>query len=1126
MVNSKFRYRNVVHLRASTTYSLLESAVKVSDLVALCRKYKCPAIGITESHNLFSVLELSMELASSGVQHIIGCKLRLHMPEYQNNMHHKSMRQYDDIILFAQSYIGYKNLVKLLSDSYCYKDSDMKEAYISIDQLHQYQEGIICLTAGKKGTLYRLLMDNRYNAAGEFLERLKAIFSDRVYVEISRGSEEEHKMSMQLIDLAYQFDVALVATNPIDFVKSVSKLHPDGNVHHETLLCLAHGDTYRSKHKYSCKEHYFKSASEMRRIFADIPEALDNTVVIAQRCSFILEKKPPLLPRYLSNASDEEEATLLRQNACDGLESLLQTQVYPYSPDSNEEQKGQIKKKYFDRLNYELGIITKMGFSGYYLIVADFIRWSKDHNISIGPGRGSGAGSIVAWSVGITTVDPIYFGLLFERFLNPERVSIPDFDIDFCPENRDTVIEYVRNKYGKDRVAQIITFGTLQPRVVMRDVARVHNIPMGEIDEICKMIPYNPVNPVSLQEALDGDETLRKKCKRDKNIGLVTEIALLLENLKRHVSTHAAGVVISDAPLTDIVPLYSDSNSSIPIIQYSLKHAENAGLVKFDFLGLTTLTVIRRCCDLVQSNGKQVNLEDFTDDKTFQMLSEGKTVGVFQFEGLGIREAIKQLQPDTIHILLALSALYRPGPLDNIPIYIECRHGRRQPDYLHPKLEIVLKETFGVIIYQEQVLQIAQILAGYSLGQADILRRAMGKKIKSEMDDQRGIFVEGAIRNGIQASQAEHIFDLVAKFAGYGFNKAHAVSYGMLSYQTAYLKAHHPVEFMTVLLNLDISDLNKLRILYEETKELAIKVLPVDVNSSAAYFKIEKSPGDCESIRVGLGAMRNVGIQAAEAIVEEREARGLFVDLHDFASRLVVSNMVNKRAIEALILAGAFRELEDNRLLLFDTINQIWDVMQLTARDKKSKQNTFFDVVQSDKQNIVKNVAENKAQQKRWTQYDQLIKEHRIVGYYFDKHPLQLYEGFLNSLNIKYYDSVESLDHTLPSHFVTLVAQIIDWKKKTAGYNLLLSDPKAEYEVMVFNKDTSQSISSLRNQFIVLHVEVKIQDLTKRLLVRSIDVLDEYLDKMKQKFVISTDDIKWYINYRKYSIRRKGLALN
>ena len=1115
MKNSNFQYQHMVHLRAGTTYSLLENAVKVGDLSTLCHKYRCPAIGVAETHNLFSSLELSITLASSGIQHIIGCKLHLYEPEFQPEM------KTDDIVLFAKNHMGYKNLVKILSNSYFYQNPNLKEAHISIQQLRQYNEGIICLTASKGGTLYRLLQDNRHESAARFVTILKEIFADRLYIEISRCSEEERRMSSQHIDLAYKYDIPLVATNPINFIKSVSRLHPDGNAHHETLLCLAHGDRYESPHKYSCREHYFKSAREMRQLFADIPEALDNTVVIAQRCSFMLEKKPPLLPKYPDTGHGITESKLLYQNASEGLEILLNK--YVYQPSDDHDNRSQIHKQYFDRLNYELDIITKMGFSGYYLIVADFIQWSKKNHIPIGPGRGSGAGSIIAWALNITTVDPIYFGLLFERFLNPERISIPDFDIDFCPEHRDRVIEYVRNKYGKDKVAQIITFGTLQPRAVMRDVARVHNIPMGEIDEICKMIPYNPVNPVSLQESLDADETLRKKCKRDKNISTVTEIALLLENLKRHVSTHAAGVVISDTALTDIVPLYADHNSSIPIIQYSLKHAENAGLVKFDFLGLTTLTVIRKCCDLIEARGKKIDLDNFEDETTFQLLSEGKTVGVFQFEGTGIREAIKQLQPDSIHILLALSALYRPGPLDNIPTYIECRHGRQKPNYLHPKLEVVLKETFGVIIYQEQVLQIAQILAGYSLGQADLLRRAMGKKIKSEMDAQRNIFVSGAISNGIDAEQADYIFDLVAKFAGYGFNKAHAVSYGILSYQTAYLKANYPVEFMTVLLNLDIGDLNKLRLLYEETKKLSISILPVDINKSHAYFNIEETPNG-SAIRVGLGALRNVGIHAAETMAQYRNSA--FLDLHDFIRRLAPHNAVNKRAIESLITAGAFDTLDDNRQLLYETLHQIWDIEQLSLKDKKRKQNLLFDLSNSDKQNMINHMSKTHKHKSRWTQYDQLLKEHHVIGYYFDTHPITIYQGFLDILQIQYYHSVENMTQESDRKSIKLAAQLIDWKKKPAGYNLLLSDPSAEYEIMVFNKEVGRSISSMKTHFVVMDIEIRIQGLTKRLFVQSIALLDDYLNTLNKKFTISTDDVEVVHKLKQVMNQTEGLGVN
>ena len=815
----------------------------------------------------------------------------------------------------------------------------------------------------------------------------------------------------------------------------------------------------------------------MEKIFVDLPEAIANTAIIAKRCAVMAEGRAPMLPK----TSDNEAEELVRQ-AHEGLKQRL----IDYQGDT---------EVYFKRLEFELDVIGKMNFPGYFLIVSDFIKWSKNNGIPVGPGRGSGAGSVVAWSLYITDLDPIRFGLLFERFLNPERISLPDFDIDFCQNRRDEVIKYVQEKYGVDRVAQIITFGKLQARAVLRDVGRVLQIPYGQVDRISKLVPFNAVNPVTLQQAIEMEPMIKQEQKDDPAIDKLLKIALQLEGLHRHASTHAAGLVIADKPLQDILPLYADDKSSMLVIQYSMKYGELAGLVKFDFLGLKTLTVIDAATKLIHKKipDFDVNKIPLTDPNVFVMMSKGLSTGVFQFESSGMKDALRKMRPDSFEDLIALGALYRPGPMDNIPAYIACKHGVQQPDYLHPSLESVLKETFGVIIYQEQVMQIAQIMGGYSLGAADLLRRAMGKKIKAEMDDQRQIFVSGAIKNGVDEQQASSIFDLVAKFAGYGFNKAHATAYALISYQTAYLKANFPLEFFTASFNLEIDDTDKVNIFQQEAKAFNIVILPPDINISQSNFIIEK-----DAIRYGLAALKNVGLQAVELICQERE--GTFTDIFDFAAR-VNSKALNKRMLESLIKAGAFDSLNPNRQQLYIAVDTLSNYNSALVKEKNSNQIGLFG------NNIKEQYKPSLPKIEDWGIKDKVVFEFEALGFYLSSHPLDQYKDILSQSSIITTDYLKD-EHMMGYSIVELAGMIISTKARVSPkgryLQAILSDHFGSVEISFFNDELLSQIPRLFEQNIPLMIKAELRkdEGGIRLSGQEVRSLDDYLNEKLNSLTI------------------------
>jgi len=952
---------------------------------------------------------------------------------------------------------------------------------VALADLAQESDGLICLAGGAGGPVGRPLAEGQTEAAEAALAALKEIFPGRLYIELQRhGSPEELRSETGLVDLAYAHDLPLVATNDAYF--------PDRDFYeaHDALMCIAQGRIVADDDRRRLTpEHFFRPAEEMRALFADLPEACDNTLVIARRCAFIPQSRKPILPAFPLPAG-EDEVSALRTAAREGLAARHASPAFAGADD-------EALRPYRERLEFELDMIVKTGFAGYFLIVADFIQWAKRQGIPVGPGRGSGAGSVVAWALTITDLDPLRFGLLFERFLNPERVSMPDFDIDFCQDRRDEVIRYVQQKYGRDRVAQIITFGKLQARAVLRDVGRVLAMPYGQVDRIAKLVPYNPAHPVSLDKAIRSEPQLQAARDSDEAVARLLTTALRLEGLYRHASTHAAGVVIGDRPLRELVPMYRDPRSDMPVTQFNMKWVELAGLVKFDFLGLKTLTVLARCFDLLMARGVELDLSNLPldDPKTFELLSRGDTVGVFQLESSGMRDYLRKLQPNRFEDIIAMNALYRPGPMENIPRYIAVKHGEEKPDYLHPALVDILKETHGIMIYQEQVMQIAQVLAGYTLGGADLLRRAMGKKIQSEMDAQRKSFVEGAVARGVAPGKAEQIFDQMAKFAGYGFNKSHAAAYGLVAYQTAYLKANYPVEFLAASMTLDLGNTDKLNHFRQELSRLGIALLPPDINRSDVAFSVEADPETGKpAIRYALAAVKGVGQQAMRELVAERAAHGPYKDVFDFARRLDTKSF-NRRQFENLVKAGAFECLNPNRAQSFAAADLLLRQASRAAEERVTKQENLFAGVDPGfaARPSLPVVAD-------WPPVERLQHEFDAIGFYLSSHPLDPYAKSLERAGVlRWVDLPVALAANGSTRF-RLAGIVIGKKERTSARGnrfafVQLSDNSGAFEVTVFSEVLAQTRGVLEGgQPLVVTVDVRREEENLRLTVQKIEPLD------------------------------------
>jgi DNA polymerase-3 subunit alpha len=1019
-----------VHLRVKSAYSLLEGAIRPSELAELARANGMPAVAVTDVNNLFGVFEITEYAAKKGVQPIVGALLSVELGEAQLATGLARTTRPPSLPLLVQNETGYGNLAKLLSTAYL-GAAPGDWPHVTEAALAAHSEGLIALTGGPGGPLNKLIDEGQPAAAAHLLDRLKAIFGDRLYVELQRhGLPEERAGENVIVDLAYAKDLPLVATNDVHFGKA------DMYEAHDALLCIADG-TYVSQdeRRRLTREHRFKSAAEMAAQFADLPEAIENTIEIARRCAFRPKKRNPILPKFEpeSGLSPADELTAQA-------EAGLARRLKEHGLFADE-------KVYRDRLAYELGVIIRMDFPGYFLIVSDFMKWTRGQGIPVGV-RGSGATSLVAWALDITGLDPIRFGLLFERFLNPERISMPDFDIDFCQERRDEVVRYVQHKYGQDRVAHIIALGSLQARAAVRDVGRVLQMPLGLVDRIAKLIPNPPGKSISLAEAIESEPRLEQIAEQEPIAQRLFSIVRKIEGLYRHASTHPAGVVIGDRPLDEIVPLYRDPRSEMPVTQFDYEDAEKSGLVKFDFLGLKTLTVIAKAEELLKKRGIELNTQeiDFDDALTFEMLAKGDSVGVFQLEGAGMRDLMRKMKPDHINDLVALVALYRPGPMDSIPKYIACKRGREKPEYLHPLLEPILNETFGVMTYQEDVMRIARELGGYTMGQADLLRRAMGKKIASEMAMHRETFVKGSASKGVPKGVAEQIFEQAAKFAGYGFNKGHAAAYAQVAYQTAYLKANYPVEFLAASMTLDASSTDRLNVFRQEAQRLGIKVVPPDLNRSDAFFTCDAEKSE---IYYALAAVKGVGRQAMEHLVAQRTAGGPFRSVGDFARR-VDSKLVNKRAFESLVRAGALDALCPNRRQLVESGDQILNESALVNRERETGQSTLFGETAGAGDSLRLAAIDD------WLPHERLTEEFSAIGFYLSGHPLDGYDASLKRLGAVTIAALS--EDRRRSGFRARLAGTLIKKQERRGKNdqpygfLTLSDPTGMFEVMVFSE--------------------------------------------------------------------------
>ncbi|MED5254241.1 MAG: DNA polymerase III subunit alpha [Pseudomonadota bacterium] len=1043
---------NYIPLRTTSQYSLLEGAMQIESIVNKAINHKIPAIGLTDRNNLFGALEFSEKLIEKGIQPIIGCNLSFYNQKMDGS-----------IVCLAKNEEGYKNLIRLSSELFLSNDDEK----LKLSKLSDFNEGLILLSGGYGGLINNYLKFGLKKDALELTHKLKKIFQDRLYIEIQRMGKDDFEID--LLDISNDLNLPIVASNTIFFESK------DRFTSHDALIAIKESTTVNNSNRETLtNEFYFKSPEEMINLFEDMPDAINNSLEIAHRTAFKVSKSDPRLPRFSGLDSQGETDELVHQ-AKEGLKVKIQENNI-----SNEEI-------YWDRLKTELDIIISMNFPGYFLIVADFIKWSKSKNIPVGPGRGSGAGSLVAWALTITDLDPIKFNLIFERFLNPERISLPDFDIDFCQDRREEVIEYVQDKYGKDSVAQIITFGSLQSRAVLRDVGRVLGLPYGQVDRICKLVPNNPANPTTLSEAIDGDIRIREERDNDDDIASMLKIGLELEGLYRNASTHAAGLVIGDEPLQNIVPLYRDPRSEMPVTQFNMKWVEAAGLVKFDFLGLKTLTVIDKAINLIKQK-KDIDIDiskiPLDDKATYELLGTGNTIGIFQLESSGMQDVLRNMQPDCFEDIIALVALYRPGPMDNIPKYIACKKGDDKPDYMDDSLEKILKETYGVIIYQEQVMQTAQILSNYSLGEADILRRAMGKKIKSEMDAQKERFISGAIKNGINEKKADYIFEQVAVFAGYGFNKSHAAAYALIAYQTAYLKTHFPEFFITASMSLEKDNTDKLSVFVNDAKKMGIKILPPDINKSKMDFDVEEN-----DIRYGLGAIKNTSQKDMIQINDEVHQNGNFKDLYDFAQRLDAS-VLSKKNLEFLAYSGTFDAIENNRNKVYQSINILSSISNAAMEKNSNNQDYLFDDEFENFSHIPLPEVDN------WTNSESLEKEFTAIGFYLSGHPLNEYEQIIKDKKIKYYSDINSSE---TKYKIAGTISYVKERKSQRGRNFAfvgLTDENNQFEITLF----SDILFKVRNFLIpglsiIAEVETQRNDNNLRLLTIDLFPLEELMKK-------------------------------
>tara|TARA_B100001175_G_scaffold259226_1_gene227905 strand:- start:83 stop:3499 length:3417 start_codon:yes stop_codon:yes gene_type:complete len=1123
------RNNNFNHLKIHTQYSICEGAIKIDDLKDFSKENKIRSLGLSDTSNLCGALEFAEKISKSGTQPIIGTQINF---RYDNTT--------GLLPLFALNKEGYKRIIELSSLSFL-KNDQMSDPHLELKELLIKNSGVAIFSGTIHGLFGKLFNKGKFTDVKNLYSSIKSKFKDRFYLEIQRhGDLNEIGFEKFNLGLSLDLEVPIIATNEVFYINK------DMHEAHDALICIKNKTYVNDKNRLKFSDqHYFKDNSEMSKLFEDLPEALENNYNFPYRCNFRPLFSNPILPNISSDKDGNADQVLIK-NSFDGLKEKFEKifKIENKNLTSNEDY-----LKYKDRLDHELNIIIEMKYASYFLIVSDYIKWAKNNDIPVGPGRGSGAGSLVAWCLSITDVDPIKFNLIFERFLNPDRISMPDFDIDFCEEKRDLVFEYLTTKY-KDSVAHIITFGKLKARMVIRDVGRVLGLAYGFVDSISKMIPFDPSRPQNLTECIASEPRLQKLINDDPRVKKLTNLSLKLEGLNRNVATHAAGVVIADKKLTEVVPLYKDSSANLllPSTQFDMYSAENAGLIKFDFLGLKTLTVINNTQKLIRKKIKNFNIEDinFEDQKVFDLLSSGRTVGLFQVESAGMREALIQMKPNHIEDIIALVALYRPGPMSNIPTYNDCKHGKQMPDYLHPLLEDILKPTYGVIIYQEQVMQIAQKLSNFTAGQADILRRAMGKKKRAELERQKQSFINGAVNNGISKDVAAGIFLKIEPFAEYGFNKSHAAAYAIISYQTAFLKTYYPREFIAASMSMDISNQNKLSEFYEELKRLDIKIVRPDINECFSDFRT-----DDHNFYYALGGIKAVGYEAISNIVKERLTNGKFKSISDFLNRVNPKD-INKLQLEGLVKAGAFDNLNPNRQSLFNSIPNFIIKSKNIFESKSANQIDLFGESKSQENEIILKIDD-------WKFEERLSKEFEAVGFFISDHPLNQYKEVFDDYNIIDYQNFNNNDDLKDSNIAATLLKIQE-RKTAKGNNyavLKLTDLNSVFELFIFsdileiNRETLKegksliltlvkSISNEENRFKRINVQkiVSLQDLLNKPInkvtfnLKSLKELDEISkilpEKGKTLVKINFNDKEKNFNFlltNKRNIERKTINL-
>ncbi len=1084
-----------INFKIHSQYSICEGAVKIDELAEYCKNNKIKAIGLCDSLNLCGALEFAEKISKVGTQPIIGSQINFKI---------------DNIIgklpIFARTEEGYKNLTKLSSVSYLESEAT-SDPYCNLENLYNNSNGLAVLS----GTVYdlfgKLYKLNKLDLIKSLLKKISNTFHNNFYIEIQRHSEiDEKNFEDFLISVSSELSLPLISSQEVFYIKE------DMAEAHDALICVGEksfvDDINRKKFK---NNHFLRNLNDLKDLFKDIPEALENNYNFPKKFNFKPKNTKPILPSLSLGKNKTAEEELLIQAQL-GLDNRLKNFIFLKNKNEDHEK---LKKLYNDRLNHEINIINSMNYPSYFLIVSDYIRWAKKNSIPVGPGRGSGAGSLVAYSLDITDLDPIEFDLIFERFLNPDRISMPDFDIDFCEEKRDKVFEYLKSKYGKG-VAHIITFGKLKARMALRDIGRVLGLPYGHVDKICKMIPFDPSRPLTLQESINREPRFQNEINQSLKVKKLIELSLQLEGLNRNMATHAAGVVIAGKELSDQIPLYIDHSSKLPLpsTQYDMYSSENAGLVKFDLLGLKTLTVIDKTVKMI--NKKNLSLDitkiDLKDKKVFELLSTGETTGLFQLESTGMREAIKQMKPNKFDDIIALVALYRPGPMSNIPIYNDCKNGLKEPEYIHPSLKKILEPTYGIIIYQEQVMQIAQILAGFSASEADILRRAMGKKKRAELERQKERFVNGAVKNGIKKDLANYIFTKIEPFAEYGFNKSHAAAYALIAFQTAFLKTYYKEEFIASTMSTETTNTNKLREFVDELKRLKVNVVRPDINNCFTDFRTSE-----KTILYGLGAIKNVGSEAVSNLVKERETKGKFKSLTDFIKRVNPKD-INKLQLEGLVKSGAFDKLEKNRKGIFETIPKLIQLNKIYHEEKISKQSNLFDNVNNSKNEKLKLNTEEK-----WSNKELLSEEFKSLGFYISDHPLNSYKNIFYQLNIKPYR--EFITDKKNEGLISGTLMTIQEKKSSKGMPFAIakfSDTFGEYELFIFSEILTTNREILKEgESFVLTLFKDVSGDQKRVNVKKIVSLDNLINNNYKKVSIEIDE-KLDLQELKKLLEKKG----